>query len=98
VSDVETQKRDEKQRSDVTGWDTDSLPGSYSRPLATIGWERVERWKGACVVWHAGKEKDARIGSLEQETQLGVLGTPSTAIYTVRPVQYPYDIMGYKLP
>jgi hypothetical protein len=52
---------------------------------------------GSCF-WCARKEKNASIGSLGQETQLGVLETPSMAIYTVRPVQYPYDIMGYKLP
>jgi hypothetical protein len=33
-----------------------------------------------------------------QETQLGVLGTPSTTIYTKRRVQYHHDIMGYELP
>jgi hypothetical protein len=58
----------------------------------------MERRKGADVVWHARKETEDRIGSLGQETQLGILGTPSMTIYTVRPVQYPYDIMGYKLP
>ena len=46
----------------------------------------------------SGRDKKASIGSLGQETQLGVLGTSSTTIYTARPVQYPYDIMGYKLP
>jgi hypothetical protein len=29
--------------SSVTGWDTDSLPGSYSRPLARIRGEKVKR-------------------------------------------------------
>ena len=44
------------------------------------------------------EEEQARIGPYGQETQLGVLGTPSAAIYTVEIVQYHHDIMGYKLP
>ena len=39
----------EEVESNVTGWDTDSLPGSYSHPLARMGRERRKRsGKGIC--------------------------------------------------
>ena len=76
----------EEVESNVTGVDTDSMPDSYSRPLANQGTvtaalrlirEEVcygEEWTGE------GKTDD--IKSQGQETQLGVLGTPRRDINT----------------
>jgi hypothetical protein len=64
-----------------------------------LGWgEREGRGVGKGYVLAYREEEQARIGPYGQETQLGVLGTPSAAIYTVEIVQYHHDIMGYKLP
>jgi hypothetical protein len=62
--------------------------------------DREKRGKGRVdVALLLSRERERYIYWVpRQETQLGVLGTPSTTIYTVKQVQYLYDIMGYKLP
>ena len=70
----------------VTGGDTDSMPDSYSRPLAKQGTvtatlRLIRDEIGDREEW-TGKGKTDDIKSQGQETQLGVLGTPRQDINT----------------
>ena len=70
----------------VTGRDTDSMPDSYSRPLARQGAVtavlRLFRDEVCGREEWTGEEKADNIKSQGQETQLGVLGTPRQGINT----------------
>ena len=76
----------EQVESNVTGVDTDSMPGSYSRPLARQGTIaaalRLIRDEGCDRGEWTGEGKADSIKSQGQETQLGVLGTPRRGINT----------------
>ena len=78
----------EEVESNVTGGDTDSIPGSYSRPLARQGTVtaalRLIRDESCGREEWTGEGKADSIKSQGQETQLGVLGTPRHGINTCR--------------
>ena len=70
----------------VTGRDTDSIPGSDSRPLARQGTVtaalRLIRDESCGREEWTGEGKADSIKSQGQETQLGVIGTPRHGINT----------------
>ena len=76
----------EEVESNVTGVDTDSMPDSYSRPLANQGTVtaalRLIRDESCGRGEWTGEGKTDSIKSQGQETQLGVLGTPKQGINT----------------
>ena len=51
----------EEVESNVTGWDTDSLPGSYSRPLATLENRRGKWWGESEDLVALGQDKRKRL-------------------------------------
>ena len=76
----------EEVESNVTGRDTDSIPGSDSRPLARQGTVtaalRLIRDESCGREEWTGEGKADSIKSQGQETQLGVIGTPRHGINT----------------
>ena len=76
----------EEVESNVTRGDTDSVPGSYSCPLARLGTVtaalRLIGDEGCGREEWTGEGKADSIKSQGQETQLGVLGTPRWGINT----------------
>ena len=76
----------EEVESNVTGVDTDSMPDSYSRPLANQGTVtaalRLIRDEDCDREEWTGEGKQDSIKSQGQETQLGVIGTPRYGINT----------------
>ena len=76
----------EEVESNVTGVDTDSMPDSYSHPLANQGTVtaalRLIRDESCGREEWTGEGEVDYIKSQGQETQLGVLGTPKRGINT----------------